>query len=327
MKNANEFARQYVKAAQALGIKPEAYDVHTRRIMPPRQGETSYLMVCNVYKENRPRAPPKPAAQGQKPDCGLCKDINRATTKGDNAMFDGDYKPFAVLPNPFPFDFGHVMLVDTQHSSDYYRVPTKEKLETIVRFEAETGARGWRNVYGTNSSVPGHEHTHAMQVQFPAEFIATQQIANGIEELVSFPGQHIVFSGENRATLAHEFITNLQNEQHPNEEMQKIGIFPYVSLFAGSKIYLAPVRVPQYPQPGNIGAGEIFGVYATPVKKKLLDRDVTDEKWNSMSAEERANTILQIQSSTTHEEIVGSIRYVLFQQGKDAFDIRKLVKA
>jgi len=327
MNKANEFAMQYMKVAQAIGIQPQAYDVHMRRLVPTNFGEMSYLMICNIFKENRPRAQTKQQTIGQQPACGLCKDVDRAKTKGDNVMFNGEYAPFVVLPNLFPFDFGHVMLVDTEHSDSYYYVPAREKLETIVRFEAETGARAWRNIYGTNSSIPNHEHTHAMQVQFPVELVETKQIANGIEELVSFPGQHIVFSGENPAADAYDFITSLQKEKHPNEEMRNQELFPYVTLVADGKIYITPVRALQYSRPGNSGAGEVFGVYATPVKKKLLDNGITDEKWSSMSAEERTNTILQIQASITHREIWDSIASILFPHDSSELNVKKLVKA
>ncbi|HBE90107.1 MAG TPA: hypothetical protein DDW41_02765 [Candidatus Andersenbacteria bacterium] len=327
MNKANEFAMQYTETAQAIGIKPEAYDVHFRRLTAANLGEMSFFIFSNVYKEGRPRAPTKQQTIRQQPACGLCKDVDRAKTKGDNIMFKDDYTPFVVIPNLFPLDFGHAMLVDKQHLDEYYCAPDRTKLETIVRFTDETGLRCFRNVHGTNSSMPNHEHVHIMPVQFPVEYVETREIAEGIEELVSFPGQHSVFSGENRAIGAYDFISRLQKEKHPSEDMQKLGMFPYVILFASSKIYVAPIRVPQYPKPGSIGAGEIFGVYATPIKKKLLDKGVTEEKWNSISAEERANTILQIQASIMHRELWNTIVEVLFPHDSSELNVKKLVKA
>ncbi len=318
------FAQQYAKATAAMGIKPQAYDVSTRRLMPPTTGGYSLVLICNVNKENRPRNPPA-TGQGQKPSCGLCKDIERAKTTGDNMMFKDEYEPFKILPNPFPFDMGHVMMIDDAHSDSNYCVPTIEKLETIVRFADATGVRGWRNVLGTNSSVPKHEHTHMMPVQYAVEYAQTRELADGIEEIISFPGQNLVFSGKDRVRLAHEIMTDIQKEKHPSEDMQKLCMFPFVTLFADGKIYIAPVKVPQYSKPGNVGAGEIFGLYATPIKQKLLKSQITDEKWNSMNEKERATMIQQIQADITHEEILGSLRNVLFQQD-DMPNLKKLAK-
>ncbi len=296
----SRFYSEYMRASAAMGIPPRALEFQTRLLLPSTPQGMPIMLVANPHKETRPYAAPTQQAMRVE-GCFLDAELERMSGGDGIGMFAGQFPPYQVLPNRYPFGPTHVVLAHNRHSKKPASVPTLNELATLDRFSSEAGCPVWRNVLGTNASAPYHEHAHAMKdyIVFPVSLMQVIGDSDGAGHLIDFPGQHAVFYGPDRVAAAHGLMQRLQGATHPSKEIQQYGLFPFATLIAAGRIFVAPVRTPQISQQHRVGAGELFGYHAAPVE--TLER-------------------------ATYSDVRGGIARVLFPNNDARFNLYTLLR-
>ena len=322
----SQFYSEYMRASATMGIPPGALDFQTRFLPPPEQQDMPIVLVANSHKETRPYAKPNSRAETTI-NCFLDAELKRISRGDGIEMFAGQFSPYRVLPNRYPFGPTHILLTHDGHSRKPASVPTLEELTTLDRFSAEASCPVWRNVLGTNASAPYHDHAHAMKdyVVFPVSQMQIISDGRGVGHLIDFPGQHAVFYGKHRAKGAYRLMQRLQGVAHPSEEMREYGLFPFATLFAADRIFVAPVRTPQISQPHRIGAGELFGYHAAPIRE-IIERTVGYTKWNRLGRDSRRAAVAETLGQITYDNVRSRIAQVLFPTNDPNFNLYRLLR-
>src|SRR3989344_8056158 len=128
----SRFYGEYMRASAAMGIPRRALEFQTRLLLPPTQQGMPIMLVANPYKETRPYAAPKPGA-AQMEGCFLDAELKRLSGGVGIGMFAGQFSPYQVLPNRYPFGPTHVVLAHGRHSKEPVSVPTRRELATLDR--------------------------------------------------------------------------------------------------------------------------------------------------------------------------------------------------
>ncbi len=194
-------------------------------------GQLGYFVyVINLGRDSRPHTADKKEKTGiHKQDCPVC--INNLTP----GMILTNFGNFTFTPNKFPYHNYSSLLV-SKDVSKKQDTPTVEDIQTFMRFSILTGQSVFYNTFNAGATI---EHQHAQVVDpeeikskgktlaYPLFRAKREKIARGIERVVDYAIDSVVFDGRDAPFRTYELYNNLLRKGHK-----------YNFLISGRKIFV-----------------------------------------------------------------------------------------
>jgi len=228
-----------------------------------------FILYYNLGRESRPADNPG----GDNPtNCspsfinGMEKERRRIEFGDKKNLLDTrQYNSYWVVPNLYPIDKGHVVLVQGNTHKNKTR---RSDLDGVLDFGLERGYGSWHNTYRAASTFHEEDHFQAMPGQFPIDFIELKQAGEDRYRIKGYPGEHAVFTGYNCTLNAEKMIKNLDAKNIPHIIICSRGFDEK------ERVYVFPVKVPQYK--GGKGGFEAGGNRVTKNKREYNGLDNAD---------------------------------------------------
>ncbi len=154
-----------------------------------------------------------------------------------NLLDERTYNGYWVVPNLYPIDKGHVVLVQGNAHKSKIRI---NDLEGALEFSLERGYGSWRNMHRAASTFHEEDHFQAMPGQFPIDFIELEQTGEDRYKVKGYLGEHTVFTGYNFTINAEKMIKNLEAKDIPHIILCSKGFDEK------ERVYVFPLKAPQY---------------------------------------------------------------------------------
>ncbi|GEM_PF-4242386 len=194
-------------------------------------GQLDYFVyVINLGRDSRPHTADKKDKTGiHEQDCPVC--VNNLTPR----MILADFSGFTFTPNKFPYHNYSSLLVSKDVSKEQ-DTPTVEDIKTLMRFSILTGQSVFYNTFDAGATI---KHPHAQvvdpeeiksrgkQLEYPLLRAKREKIARGIERVVDYAIDCVVFDGRDAPFRTYELYNNLLRKGHK-----------YNFLISGRKIFV-----------------------------------------------------------------------------------------
>ena len=187
---------------------------------PPEKplNELNYFVyVINLGRDSRPHSKVQKEKTGiHKEDCPVCK--NNIST----GMIIAELGNLTLTPNKFPYHYYSSLLANTDERRTQ-DTPTVEDIKDYMKFSILTGQCVFYNTFKAGATI---EHQHAQVVdpeeikycgrnlKYPLLNAKRERIAPGIERVVDYAVDSVVFSGRDAPFRAYELYNKILAKGH-----------------------------------------------------------------------------------------------------------------